>query len=73
MQKQRNMEKIIDYNAVSCEPDEFLKEVEKLLKDNWQPLGGMSMVYGKWVILNSRPKQTKEGFRYGQAFVKYQR
>lgn len=67
------MEKITDYTAISFEADEFIKEVDSLLKDGWQPFGGVSMAFGQWPIANSRPKQMKEGFRYGQAFVKYQR
>ena len=65
------MEKVREYAAVSVEPNDFVKSVQKLIDDGWQPIGGMCMTYGKWLIPDSRPRQYTEGFRYGQAFVKY--
>ena len=55
------MKKVIEYIAISTTKyDKFIAEVNLLIKDGWQPFGGLT-------IADVNGAQTE----YGQALVKY--
>lgn len=63
------MEKVKEYTCVGSTPENFIKEAQALIDSGWQPIGGVSVAYGKRII-GTRPAVTQEVWWYTQAFVK---
>lgn len=65
------MEKVKEYDCIAYPAEKFVVRVREMIAEGWQPLGGVSIAFGRVPIDSTGKQEYKEQFIYSQSLVKY--